>query len=197
MAIKIPNWVKNTAKYFATAVGAMAATALVVLMPDAPEQYIVQRYIGQDTTITIVGGDTTKVPTDENALTHLKNRAQEQYDNGYRLHVWEYKTINTLTGEVTPEMLLTVAPPVGMQVVWYVRAGSGEIAKEKIPEKLTALGDSLANAISWYGPKDTVELDATGKVTELVRRWVKDSTAKPVRIKYVAPVEPEPIEVIR
>jgi len=196
MAIKIPNWIKRPVTYFYSAVGVIAAAALVVIMPDAPEQYLVQVYIGQDTTITIVGGDTTKTVTDENTLTHLKNRAQEQYDNGYRLHIFKHITVNTLTGEMTPEKLLTIAPPVGMQVVWTVRAGAGEIATEKIPEKLEALGDSLANEIGWYCVMDTAEVDSE-KTTITQPRWTEDSTAKPVRIEYVAPSESELIEVIR
>ena len=194
MAIKIPNWIKNTAKYFATAFGAGAATALVVVMAITPDQYARQIVVGQDTTMVIVNGDTTRHETTESDLTR-KYRAAEQYDNGYRLHVWEYKTINVLTGEVTPEVLLTIAPPVGMQVNWKARAGSAELATNKIPEKLDALGDSLSNAIGYYKVMDTVDVDSV-KTFELQRRWADDKDAKPVRIEYVAPVIGEISEII-
>jgi len=194
MAIKIPNWIKNTAKYFATAFGAGAATALVVVMAITPDQYARQIVVGQDTTMVIVNGDTTRHETTESDLTQ-KYRAAEQYDNGYRLHVWEYKTINVLTGEVTPEVLLTIAPPVGMQVNWKARAGNAELATNKIPEKLDALGDSLSNAIGYYKVMDTVDVDSV-KTFELQRRWADDKDAKPVRIEYVAPVIGEISEII-
>jgi len=194
MAIKIPNWIKSTAKYFATAFGAGAATALVVVMAITPDQYARQIVVGQDTTMVIVNGDTTRHETTESDLTQ-KYRAAEQYDNGYRLHVWEYKTINVLTGEVTPEVLLTIAPPVGMQVNWKARAGSAELATNKIPEKLDALGDSLSNAIGYYKVMDTVDVDSV-KTFELQRRWADDKDAKPVRIEYVAPVIGEISEII-
>ena len=186
MAIKIPNWIKNTAKYFATAFGAGTATALVVLMPHTPDQFDRQVVVGQDTTMVIENGDTTIRATTISDLTQ-KYRAKEQYDNGYRLHVWEYKTVNVITGEVTPELLLTIAPPVGMQVNWKARAGKAELAREKIPEKLDSLGDSLANAIDYYRVMDTVEIDSLKNI-EFQRRWVDDKDGKPVRVEYVAPV---------
>lgn len=189
MAIKIPNWVKNTWTWFASVTGALAATALVVSMPHEPEQFNRQIVVGQDSTITIENGDTTKRVTTENDLTHMKIRAAEQYDDGFRLHVWEYKTINTLTGEVTPEVLLTVAPPIGTQVVWWYRGGAGEVAREKIPEKLEGLGsDSLAAVLGWYPVMDTVETD-TAKTVELRKRWVTDVKVEPTRVEYVAPTE--------
>lgn len=191
MAIKIPNWIAKSWKYFTGAAGATAVTALVLLMPDSPDNYARQIIVGIDTTVVIAGTDTSRHATTEADLTQ-KYRAADEYDNGYRLHVWTYKTINTLTGEVTPEMVLTIAPPIGCQVNWKARAGKAEIAEEKIPEKLEALPADKAQELGWYPVYDTIETKDKG-ANLLTKRWSTDTKA--VRVEYVEPVaEVEAVE---
>lgn len=189
MAIKIPGWIAKSWKYFTSAAGAAAATALVLLMPDSPDNYARQIIVGMDSTVVIVGTDTTKHATTEADLSQ-KYRAADEYDNGYRLHVWTYKTINTLTGEVTPEMVLTFAPPIGCQVNWKARAGKAEIAEEKIPEKLETLPADKAQELGWYPVMDTVEISDKGAI-ELKKRWSTDTKA--VRLEYDAKAVAEPV----
>lgn len=187
MALKIPNWIAGTWKYFTSAVGAAAATALVLLMPHNPEDFAKQIVVGQDTTVVIINGDTTRHATTEQDLTQ-KYRPAVLYDDGYTLHVWEYKTINTLTGDVTPELLLTIAPPIGMQVNWKARAGRAELAAEKIPEKLDALPVEKAEELGWIAVVDTVEKDDKGGI-EMTKVWKNDLAAKPERVKFEAAVD--------
>jgi hypothetical protein len=182
MAIKIPNWIANSWKYFTGAVGAAAATALVLLMPHDPGQFARQIVVGMDTTMVIVGTDTTRHATTQADLSQTYRSAQ-LYDDGYRLHIWEYKTVNTLTGEVTPEILLTIAPPIGMQVNWKARAGVSELAREKIPEMLEILPVEKAIEIGWRLVVDTVEIDADKNI-ELKKDWTTDAERQPVRIAY-------------
>lgn len=182
MAIKIPNWISNTWKHFISAAGAAAATALVLLMPHTPEQFNRQIVVGQDTTLVIAKGDTTRHATTQDDLSQTY-RSATLYDNGYRLHVWEYKTVDVLTGEVTPEMVLTIAPTVGMQVNWKARAGKAELAQEKIPECLETLPVEKAAEIGYFPVLDTnVVTDSTGKVISATtsKRWTTDKDAKPI-----------------
>jgi hypothetical protein len=187
MDIKIPNWIANTWKYFAGAAGAAVAAGLVVLMPHEPGDFNKQIVVGLDTTLVITGKDTARHATTEEDR-QAKYRSAVEYDNGYRLHQWEYKTINTLTGEVTPELLLTIAPQIGTQVNWRVRCGAAELASEKIPELLETLPVEKAEEIGWVAVVDTVEKDDKGSVS-LDKTWKNDVNAKAERVKFEASVD--------
>jgi hypothetical protein len=185
MAIKIPNWVSQTWKYFVTGIGAAAATFLAFNTPDDISDYR-QIVVGQDSVMVVVDGDTTVRATTEDDWRQ-KLRPADLYDNGYRLHVWQYYTINTLTGEKEPQIILTMAPPIGTQVNFTARAGRSELAEEKIPEKLETLPIEKAAEIGWYPVTDTMET-AVKDSTYLQKRWANDAEAVSVKIKYVEPI---------
>ena len=184
MKIAIPTWIKVSGKYILG--GAAAVVGLLWIQSgQSPEELAkaVQIYMTADSIMIVENGDTVQRELNEmDKCQMFRRRFGSVYDNGYTQHIWNYQTIDLLTGDVTPQYVVSSIPAIGTQVNWKIRSGKAELATEKIPEKLDGLPLDKAAEQGYYSVVDTtIYLDSLGKEIKRVsvKLWTKDAEQKP------------------